>query len=90
MKLETNKSLLKEEKAEFEEYVRVKDKKVKNLLEFNCQLETQVKDLEKKEVLCKNITLPYPCDKCESAFQTAGLLVKHVQKKHENMPVPRP
>ena len=45
-----------------------------------------MKDLKQRKVLIEASKLTYPCDKCESTFKTAGLLVKHVKSQHENQP----
>ena len=65
------------------------------LQKFNQQMQNEISDLkEKNKVNCKEqeneSELPYPCDKCNSSYKTAGLLVKHVKNEHENLPVPRP
>ena len=60
---------------------------VVKLEQINQQLEKEVEDLKRNKVLSKVTELPYPCDKCDSTFKTAGLLVRHVKEKHGNQPV---
>ena len=88
-----------------EEQIKLKDEEIKNLnftrklsvenevklQRINQQLEMEVKDLKSKSKgSSKESQLPYPCDKCESTFKTAGLLIRHVKSQHENLPVSRP
>ena len=89
-KLEDAKSSLKVGKEDFENQTKIKESEVKNLKEIIQKLENRVQVVEKKEAMCKEIQLPFPCDKCESTFQTAGLLVVHVKNQHRTMPLSRP
>ena len=61
------------------------------LQQLNQKLEKEIEEMRAKINLpTKESKLPYPCDKCECTFKTAGLLIRHVKSDHENMPVNRP
>lgn len=99
------KSRKETEHKEFGEEMKFKDEEIKRLTitrkisvengtklhERNKSLEKELKELkEKKNSLIPLKDLPYPCDKCDRTFKTAGLLVKHVKNDHENLPACRP
>ena len=66
---------------------------VTKLQRFNQELQQEIKDLKvQKKIACKENESdnPYPCDKCNKNYKTAGLLVKHVKIEHENLPDTRP
>jgi chromosome segregation ATPase len=88
----------------FQEQIKLKDDEIKNLnitrklsadneiklRRINLQLEKEMKDLKSQSIGSSNQTqLPYPCDKCEATFKTAGLLIRHVKSEHQNLPVTR-
>ena len=55
-------------------------------LKLNQQLEREVKDLKvKMKVVSAEGKQPFPCDKCDLSYKTAGLLIRH-----ENLPTTRP
>lgn len=98
-------SLEESERETFHEQIKLKDDEIKNLnitrkliadneiklRRINLQLEKEVKDLKSQSIgSSKQSQLPYPCDKCESTFKTAGLLIRHVKSEHQNLPVTRP
>jgi DNA repair exonuclease SbcCD ATPase subunit len=63
------------------------------LKQINEQLEKEIGELKLKENVPNKESfpkLPYPCDKCESTFKSAGLLIKHVKSEHQNTPASRP
>ena len=92
-------------KEEHEEQLKLKDMEIKSLMftrkvcvdnasklqKTNINLEKEIKDLKQKiEKDCTESVLPYPCDKCDLTYKTAGLLVRHVRKEHQNLPGTRP
>ena len=99
--LENVKPSEREKLDEYERKIKIKEKEIESLKitrklsvdhvvkleQINQQLEKEVEDLKRNKVLSKVTELPYPCDKCDSTFKTAGLLVRHVKEKHGNQPV---
>ena len=99
--LENIKPSEREKLDEYERKIKIKEKEIESLKitrklsvdhvvkleQINQQLEKEVEDLKRNKVLSKVTELPYPCDKCDSTFKTAGLLVRHVKEKHGNQPV---
>ena len=92
-------------KETFEEKLKIKNMEIKSLMfsrkvsvdngmklqRINQQLEKEVKDLKVKlKVSSKESKQPFPCDKCDSSYKTAGLLIRHVKTEHENLPASRP
>ena len=55
------------------------------------KLEKELKELkEKGKPSNAEKDLPYPCDKCDDTYKTAGLLIKHVKDVHTNLLAYRP
>ena len=51
------------------------------------KLKTEMKKLkEKNKVSGCEKSLPFPCDKCNLTFKTAGILIKHVKSHHDLLP----
>ena len=105
MKRSSENSYDKSMKESYEGQLRIKDMEIKSListrrvcvenasklLKTNQKLENEIKDLKvNNKVPCKENEKPYPCDKCDSTFKTASLLVKHVTREHEYLPFSRP
>ena len=89
----------REKLDEYEEKIKMKDNEIESLvltrkvsLEYVGKLQKINQDLEQrmKDLKSKETKLPFPCDRCDSTFQTAGKLIRHVKSEHENLPVLRP
>ena len=89
----------------YDDQIKMKNGEIKSLIssknvsvenatkvqQLNQKLEKEIEEMKaKKDQPAKEIKLPYPCDKCECSFKSAGLLIRHVKSDHENMPGYRP
>ena len=103
--LEEKKISEKADMENYDDQIKMKNQEIKSLIltrkicvenatklqQVNQQLEKEIEELKlKKTAPNKESKLPYPCDKCDFTFKTAGLLIRHVKSDHENMPVFRP
>ena len=85
----------------FEDQMKLKNEEIKSLgltrkicvdnatkLQIaNQKLENEIEELKlNKTAPIDDIKLPYPCDKCNSTFKSAALLIKHVKRDHGNTP----
>ena len=89
----------REKLDEYEEKIKIKDNEIEGLvltrkvsLEYVGKLQKINQDLEQrmKDLKSKETKLPFPCDRCDSTFQTAGKLIRRMKSEYENLPVLRP
>ena len=72
---------MKRDGLKYEEVKRLILKK-NNLQENDEKIQTE----DKNKVSGYEKSLPFPCDKCNLTFKTAGILIKHVKSDHDLLP----
>ena len=104
-KMQAEKPVEKVNQINNDEKMKLKDEEIKRLIftrklsvHNGIKLHEKIQKLESEIIGLKNnktpsslnTNLPFPCDKCESTFKTAGLLIGHVKSDHKKLPYKRP
>ena len=83
--IENHDDQMKKKNEEIKSLILTRKVSVENatkLQHLNQTLEKEIEEIKVKNAPTKESKLPYPCDKCECTFRTAGLLIKHVKSDH--------